>query len=222
MLPRRFDKKGSENASHPSLERRIAQLKGEKLPKPKKKIGVLLVIVISVLILVCLRLLSYFGERSLAPSYPGYSYGDVIGSLEERLAEDPDDFEALKRLANEYYFLEEDGLALKTIDRALAVKRDPGLLLLKGVILEWMGDLGGALAAVEDALGAGAGPQAFRWAAAVAVELGDMKKAHDYLSALRAIYPEDPYGEKMERYLSGDGGEYPFPDYTIVFQGTGR
>ena len=85
-----------------------------------------------------------------------------------------------------------------------------------------MGDPGGALAAVEDALGAGAGPQAFRWAAAVAVELGDMKKAHDYLSALRAIYPEDPYAEKMQRYLSGDGGEYPFPDYTIVFQGTGR
>ena len=53
MIPRRFDKKGSENASHPSLERRIAQLKGEKLPKPKKKIGVLLIIVISVLILWC-------------------------------------------------------------------------------------------------------------------------------------------------------------------------
>ena len=69
---------------------------------------------------------------------------------------------------------------------------------------------------------AGAGPQAFRWAAAVAVELGDMKKAHDYLSALRAIYPDDPYAVKMQRYLSGDGGEYPFPDYSIVFQGTGR
>ncbi len=133
MIPRRFDKKGSENASHPSLERRIAQLKGEKLPKPKKKIGVLLIIIISVLILVCLRLLSYYGERSLAPAYPGTPYGYTVASLEERLAEDPNDFEALKRLAIEYYSIEEDKRALETIDRALAVKRDPGLLTAQGI-----------------------------------------------------------------------------------------
>lgn len=38
MIPRRFDRRGSEGESHPSLERRIAKLKGEELPKPKGSI----------------------------------------------------------------------------------------------------------------------------------------------------------------------------------------
>lgn len=38
MIPRRFDKRGSERESHPSLERRVAKLKGETLEKPKRSI----------------------------------------------------------------------------------------------------------------------------------------------------------------------------------------
>ena len=38
MVPRRFDKRGSERESHPSLERRVAELKGETLAKPKRSI----------------------------------------------------------------------------------------------------------------------------------------------------------------------------------------
>ncbi|MBN1574290.1 MAG: M48 family metalloprotease [Deltaproteobacteria bacterium] len=38
MIPRRFDKRGSEEESHPSLERRVATLKGEKLDRPKRSV----------------------------------------------------------------------------------------------------------------------------------------------------------------------------------------
>jgi len=222
MLPRRFDKKGSENASHPSLERRVAQLKGETLPRPKRRARVILIIALVVLILSCLRLIVYFDERSAAPASPGYSGETVILSLEERLAGNPDDFDALKRLAIEYFFVEEDERALEMIDRALGVREDPGLLVLKGFILDWRGEPGEALAVMEEAVREGGGPQSLRWAIVLAVGIGDIGKAQDYLTRLKAIAPADPYAGAMESYLSGDGEYSPFPDYVIVFQGTGR
>lgn len=38
MIPRRFDKRGSEGETHPSLERRVATLKGETIEKPERSI----------------------------------------------------------------------------------------------------------------------------------------------------------------------------------------
>ena len=194
-------------------------LKGEKLPKPKKKIGGAAGYCLSVLILVCLRLVcSYSGETPLTPSIRRGLIRRCDWFPRREARRDADDFEALKRLAVEYYFLEEDGLALKTIDRALAVKSDPGLLMLKGVILEWMGDLGGALAAVEEARW-GPGPVLRRSAGRRSwpSNLGDMKKAHDYLSAAPGGRSGRPLSGKRWSGISlGTGENTRFP-ITILF-----
>ena len=57
MIPRRFDKRGSEGETHPSLERRVAALKGEDIGKPKKSI--LRIIVRSLFFIVLLIFLFY-------------------------------------------------------------------------------------------------------------------------------------------------------------------
>jgi Zn-dependent protease with chaperone function len=38
MIPRRFNRRGSEGESHPSLERRVAALKGEEIERPKRSV----------------------------------------------------------------------------------------------------------------------------------------------------------------------------------------
>lgn len=57
MVPRRFDKRGSERETHPSLERRVAALKGEDIGKPKRSI--LRILVRSLFFIVLLIFLFY-------------------------------------------------------------------------------------------------------------------------------------------------------------------
>jgi Zn-dependent protease with chaperone function len=220
MLPRRFDKKGSENASHPSLERRVAQLKGEELPKPKRNLKRTVIVWLCLVVLMVLILLLYPWRRPDVPVGEGYQYSwvDVITPLEETVAVEPDNFEALKRLAVEYYLIEEDDLALEKTDRALALKKDPGLLVMRGLLLEFRGDRNGSLEAMEDASREGGSTLPLKWGAILAAEAGDAKKARRFMADIVKISPNDPFVREMEKRLAGGTAPLPFVGYGFAFQ----
>ncbi len=223
MIPRRFDKKGSENASHPSLERRVAELRGQPLPRPRGRakrmlLLILLIFIVAALILLVRGLLRY-GTSAGDRSYQ-YSWVDVTTPLEERVAGEPDNFEALKRLAVEYFLMEEDDLALEKTDRALALKKDPGLLVIRGLLLEFAGDRTGALASMEEAGREGRGSTlSLKWAAVLAAENADEKKARGFIAEIVKVRPDDPFVREMEARLAADGSaSLPFAGYCVVFQ----
>ncbi len=89
MLPRRFDKKGSEKASHPSLERRVAELRGERIPPPKGRKARIIVIVILVFLIVFLLYLIRRTERIGVGVAPRDVGADASASLERRFIEYP-------------------------------------------------------------------------------------------------------------------------------------
>lgn len=220
MIPRRFDKKGSENASHPSLERRVAQLKGEELPKPKRNLKRTVIVWLCLVVLMVLILLLYPWRRPDVPVGEGYQYSwvDVITALEETVAVEPDNFEALKRLAVEYYLIGEDDLALEKTDRALALKKDPGLLVMRGLLLEFRGDRNGSLEAMEDASREGGSTLPLKWGAILAAEAGDAKKARRFMADIVKISPDDPFTGEMEKRLAGGTAPIPFVGYGFAFQ----
>jgi Zn-dependent protease with chaperone function len=221
MLPRRFDKKGSENASHPSLERRVAQLRGEKLPKPKRNIKRTVILWLGVVILMVLFFLFRSGSRRGV--YVGgefqYVWVNVAAALEERLALDPDDFEAAKRLAIAYWLTEEDDAAAAAVERALSLRQDPGLLMVRGFIRDFYGDRAGALAAMEEAWKAGGATSAAKWAAVLAASLGDPATAGRYTGYVARDVPHDPFIHQMEAYYAGLSKDLTFSLYAIAFQG---
>jgi tetratricopeptide (TPR) repeat protein len=146
---------------------------------------------------------------------------DVITPLEETIASEPNNFEALKRLAVEYYIIEEDDLALEKVDRALALRRDPGLLTLRGFLLNFRGDRIGALAAMEEASGEGKSTLALKWAAIIADDAGEKERARTYIAEIEGIRPDDPFIREMNERASGGTAPYPTVGYWIVFQGNG-
>jgi heat shock protein HtpX len=221
MLPRRFDVKGSENATHPSLERRVAQLRGEKLPKPRRNIRRTVILWLCVVILMVLFLLFRTGRKTGVHVGGDFQYAwvNVAAALEERLALNPDDFEAAKMLAVEYWLMEEDDAAAAAVERALSLRRDPGLLMVEGFIRDFSGDRAGALAAMEEAWKAGGATSAAKWSAILAADLGDRAAADRYVEYIARDVPDDPFIHEMETYNGGSSRDLTFSWYTIVFQG---
>ncbi len=224
MVPRRFDRKGSENASHPSLERRVAVLRGESLPRRVGRVRRIVFLLAAIAIVLTAILVIYtrgFERTSGNGPNSQYSWVDVIGPLEDRLAVDPDNFEVLKRLAVEYFLMEEDERALDKIDRALALKSDPGLLTLRGILLNFRGDRAGALSAMEEASREGKSTLALKWAAIMADGVGDKERARTYIAEIATIRPDDPFIREMKERSSGGTVSYPFVGYSVVFQHMG-
>jgi Zn-dependent protease with chaperone function len=60
MVPRRFDKKGTEKMSHPSLERRVASLRGEEMAPPKKR-PIRVIIFLGIVVLLIIYILFSLG-----------------------------------------------------------------------------------------------------------------------------------------------------------------
>lgn len=67
-------------------------------------------------------------------------YKEQVQGWEQRLSEDPNDFEALRNLGMYYSQIKDHQTAGEHIDRALSIKPDdPALILYKGVNLEYYG-----------------------------------------------------------------------------------
>ncbi|MBN1881464.1 MAG: M48 family metalloprotease [Deltaproteobacteria bacterium] len=220
MIPRRFDAHGSERASHPSLERRVAHLRGEDLPKPKKLTCGRVVLFIIAVLVVTLFLVSrnYYGDWESDYDYQG-SWADPIRSHEMRIEEHPDDYEILKEAAIFYYYYGYDLEGLRTAEKAEELGVDHQLLLVKGVMQYYLGRRIGAIESLEESYRMGGNVMALKWAAYLHAMRGDGEAAREALDTCRMLIPWDPYMGELDTYLDGRAEYILPPGYLLVGEG---
>jgi len=220
MIPRRFDAQGTERASHPSLERRVAHLRGEELPKPKKLTPRRLVLFILTFLVVTLYLVSrsFFGGWESDYDYQG-SWVDPIKSHELRVKEHPDDYDVLRDAVIFYYYYGYDLEGIRLVERAEKLGVDHQLLLMKGIMQFYLGRRGGAIEALEESYRMSGSVMALKWVTFVHAMRGENEAARDSLDECTSLIPWDPFVPAMDAYLDGRREDVLVPGYLLVGEG---
>ena len=220
MIPRRFDTHGSERASHPSLERRVAHLRGEELPKPKVLTPGRVVLFCIALLLMVLFLSSrcFFGGWESDYDYQG-SWIDPVRSHELRIKEHPDDYDVLKDAVIFYYYYGYDLEGLRVAERAEKLGVDHQLLLMKGIMQYYLGRRGGAAESLEESYRMSGSVMALKWVAFVYAMRGENDAAREALDECLALIPWDPFVLEMDAYLDGRREDFILPGYLLVGEG---
>ena|GEM_PF-1982270 len=217
MIPRRFDAHGSEKASHPSLERRVAKLRGVELPKPKRLTPARVVLFVIAFLVVMLFLLSrgFRGDWESSYDYQG-SWADPIRSHEKRIREHPGDYDILKNAAIFYYYYGYDLEGLRAVGKAEKLKSDPQLLLIKGIMQYYGTRRGGAIESLEESYRMGGNVMALKWAAYVHEMRGESDAARMAVDECLSLIPWDPFVLEMDAYLDGRVKDIMPPGYLLV------
>ena len=220
MIPRRFDAQGSERASHPSLERRVAHLRGADLPKPKKLTPRKIVLFIIAVMVVTLFLLSrsFFGDWESGYDYQG-SWVDPIKSHELRIKEHPDDYDVLKEAVIFYYYYGYDLEGLRVVEKVEKLGVDHQLLLIKGIMQYYLGRRGAAIESLEESYRMSGNVMALKWAAYVHTMRGENEAARKVLDECSALVPWDPFVRELDAYLDGRQEDIILPGYLLVGEG---
>jgi hypothetical protein len=220
MIPRRFDDRGTEQASHPSLERRVAHLRGEELPKPKilTPARVLLFVILFLAAMLFLFSRCFLGDWESVYDYQG-SWADPVRSYELRIEEHPDDYDVLREAAIFYYYYGYDLEGIRTVEKAEKLGIDHQLLLIKGIMQYYLGRQGGAVESLEESYRMGGNVMALKWAAFVHVMRGESEAARIAVDECLLLIPRDPYVGEIDAYLDGRAKDLMPPGYLLVGEG---
>lgn len=232
MVPRRFDKRGSEEQTHPSLERRVAKLRGEDIPKPKR-LTPKRIIIVFVMVFLLTAIFFYYLNRD-DQRYYLYQFAwdgslvyqsvwvELIRTYEMRLERDPSDFDALKGLAVQYYLYGYFEDALLILNRCDDIGEDHKLLTLKGILLYFeRDDLDGAIKAMEGAYEIGGTIPSARWAAYLNAINGDKDRAKRYIREVLSQVPDDAFSIELSLSLDEKTDEMVFPGFWVITEGKG-
>jgi tetratricopeptide (TPR) repeat protein len=138
------------------------------------------------------------------PTAMGGSGMDDVARLRERVEQNPDDAEAVLRLANMNHDIQNWQRARDLYSRYLELRPgDPDVLTDLGVAQRGLGELSEALQSLERAqeLAPDHWPSLFNKVVLLAFELGDRERARESLPRLRALAPDNPDVERLAREL---------------------
>lgn len=125
-----------------------------------------------------------------------------IASLNEAIARDPRNFDALAQLGTMYMDAAKFPQAIGYLERALAVREDPNLRTDLGICYKQNGQLENALAAFRKA--SAEAPEQWQPIYNEAIILGEMRRfdeARSLLPALRKLRPGDAGVQRLEQAL---------------------